>query len=207
MSSWRASALEIAADQANLALLTPEACAQSAIATVGNGFFEHGTLILDLRRSRFSFSALPLLASNKAAQPLLYARWANAGGHTLVELKRAGGTPGYALLDTGAVRFGLAATNAMEWHNLSDGAALAAGAGVQQYRLESWGRDVQCFEKAVDRALEVGGLTVNQLRASYCVDQGFKAPIQLIGVLGLRPLSDKVITLDYLSRRWILEEF
>lgn len=195
---------QIWADEKNLAYLKPEVCRQRAIATVGNAFFEDGTLTLDLRNDRFAYTRKALLARDKSALPLFYARWAPSGGHTLVEVELAGHTPGYALLDTGAARFGLAATSGDEWAALTGGAALAASDKVKQYSLESWGKQVQCFETDVQQQLKVGGTVVEQSRASYCVDQGFKSPVKLLGVLGLRPLRDKVITLDYLSRRWTL---
>jgi hypothetical protein len=195
---------QIWADQKNLAYLRPEVCAQRAIATVGNAFFEHGTLTLDLRRSRFAFSGQALLAHDKNALPLLYLRWAPSGGHTVVEVELAGHKPAYALLDTGAARFGLAATDAGEWAALTGGVPLAESPAVKQYSLDSWGKQVQCFETDVRQQLTVGGMALEQSRASYCADQGFKSPVKLLGVLGLRPLRDKVITLDYLSRRWTL---
>ena len=193
---------QIAADADSLALLTPEVCQRSVIATVGNAFFEHGTLTLDFKRSRFAFAPQALLANDRDAQPLFYARWTGSGGHTLVEVRRDGAPPGYALLDTGATRFGLAATDAGEWAELSGGAPLAASATVRTFALESWGRTVQCYETDVQGRIVVGGQVLAQTRASYCVDQGFKAPIRLVGVLGLKPLGERVVTLDYLSGRW-----
>ncbi|HEX7986595.1 MAG TPA: hypothetical protein VF616_23980 [Duganella sp.] len=195
---------QVWADEKNLAYLTPEVCRQRAIATVGNAFFEDGTLTLDLRNNRFAFTRQALLAHEHGAQPLLYLRWAQSGGHTVVEVEPAGHAPAYALLDTGAARFGLAATDAGEWAALTGGAPLAASDKVRQYSLDSWGKQVQCFETDVQRQLTVGATVVEQGRASYCVGQGFKSPVKLIGVLGLHPLRDKVITLDYLSRRWTL---
>ncbi|MTV53560.1 hypothetical protein GM672_12565 [Massilia buxea] len=51
------------------------------------------------------------------------------------------------MLDMGAVRFGLAATDAGEWAALTDGAPLTAGGPVRPFGLNSWGKDVQCFER------------------------------------------------------------
>ena len=197
----------IPADPANLELLTAEVCAAGPIATVGNGFFEHGTLTLDLGRARFAFAPAPQLANEPAAQPLFYARTeGRGGGHTLVEIKRPGGTAGYALLDTGSARFGLAATSRQEWNELTGGMPLEEGPTVKKFSVQSWGRQVPCYETALSGGFEVGGVGVPQASASYCVDQGFKSPVKLVGVLGLRPLADRVITLDYLSRRWRLSE-
>ncbi len=195
---------QVPADAANLRYVTPEVCAQRAVATVGNAFFEHGTLTLDLGKARFAFTPGPTLASNPAAHPLFYARWTATGGHPLVEVQVAHAPPGYALLDTGATRFGLAATDAGGWAALTDGAPLAAGNGVRQFSLNSWGKAVQCFETTVAKRLSLAGAVLDQARASYCVDQGFRSPVKLVGVLGLLPLRERVITLDYPSRRWML---
>lgn len=195
---------QVWADPGNLRYANPQVCALRAVATVGNAFFEHGTLTLDLGNARFAFTPGPTLASNPAAHPLFYARWAATGGHPLVEVHVAGGPPGYALLDTGAVRFGLAATDAAEWAALTDGAPLAAGGPVRQFSLNSWGKDVRCFETTVKKPLALAGAVLEQTRATYCVDQGFRSPVKLVGVLGLLPLGGHVITLDYPSRRWML---
>jgi hypothetical protein len=195
---------QVQADAANLRYVNPQVCPLRAVATVGNAFFDQGTLTLDLGNARFAYAQRALLANDPAAHPLFYARWTGTGGHPLVELQLPGAEPGYALLDTGAVRFGLAATNAQEWAVLTGGAPLAAGGRVRQFSLHSWGKEVQCFETAVARQLVVAGTALDQTRASYCVDQGFQAPVRLVGVLGLKPLGDRIVTLDYLSRRWKL---
>lgn len=197
---------QVWADAANLRHVNPAVCALRAVATVGNAFFEQGTLTLDLGKARFAYAQQAQLAGDPSAHPLFYARWAPTGGHTLVELQVQGGQPGYALLDTGAVRFGVGATNAGEWAALTGGAPLAAGGKVRQYSLDSWGKQVQCFETPVANRLLLAGAVLDQAHASYCVDQGFQSPVRLIGVLGLRPLGDRVITLDYLSRRWKLTD-
>ncbi|QBE64580.1 hypothetical protein [Pseudoduganella lutea] len=195
---------QVWADAANLRHVTPQVCALRPVATVGNAFFEQGTLTLDLGKGRFAYAQHALLATDPAAHPLFYARWTPSGGHPLVELQVPGSSPGYALLDTGSVRFGLAATNAGEWAALTGGAPLAAGGAVRQFSLNSWGKQVQCFETPVTHRIAVAGLALDQARVSYCVDQGFQSPVKLIGVLGLHALGDRTITLDYLSRRWKL---
>jgi hypothetical protein len=193
----------VSADPASLELLTPEVCAAAPIASVGNAFFEHGTLTLDLGRARFAFAPAPQLAGKAVAQPLFYARWTYSGGHPLVEVKLAGGKAGYALLDTGSVRFGLAATGLDEWNALSGGMPLEEGPRVKKFSVNSWGRQIQCYETTATGGVEVGGVALQQV-TSYCAEHGFQSPVKLIGVLGLRPLGDRVVTLDYLSRRWTL---
>ncbi|GGC23074.1 hypothetical protein [Pseudoduganella buxea] len=54
------------------------------------------------------------------------------------------------------------------------------------------------------KPLALAGAVLAQARDSYCMDQGFRSPVKLVGVLGLLPLRAHVITLDYPSRRWML---
>ena len=194
------------AEPAILAQLTTALCKQTVIASLGNAFFEQGTLTLDLGGARLAYAPQPLLANDASAQPLFYARWTGTGGHPLVEVAQHGRPPGYALLDTGATRFGLAATEAEEWAALTGNAPLQASDKVRKYSVKSWGRDVDCYETGADGDFIVGAVAVGAVTAAYCVNQGFDAPVRLIGVLGLKPLGDRVITIDYRSRRWKLAE-
>lgn len=49
--------------------------ANGPIGSVGNAFFEHGTLTLDLRNDRFAYTSRPLLTKSVRAQPFFYPRW------------------------------------------------------------------------------------------------------------------------------------
>ena len=189
-----------------LAQLTSDSCKIGVIATLGNAFFEQGTLTLDLGGARVAYAPQSLLANDPNAQPLFYARWASTGGHTLVEVAQADQPAGYALLDTGSARFGLNATSAAEWATLTNNTPLHAGDKVRKYSIRSWGRDIDCYESRAAGDFTVGKQPVAAMQASYCVDQGFRAPVRLIGVLGLKPLGDRVLTIDYPGRRWKLAE-
>lgn len=196
----------IPAQPANLAPLTAEICAAGPVATVGNAFFEHGTLTLDLGGARFGFEPAPTLAGEPAAQAMRYTRWQDGGGAPLVEVKRPGGKTGYALLDTGSARFGMVATSAAAWADFSGGLPLAEGPRVQTMSVQSWGRQLPCYETALAGGLEAGGVKGLQASVSYCVDQAFHFKVEVLGVLGLRPFADRVITLDYVSDRWSLSD-
>lgn len=196
----------IPAQPANLAPLTPEICAAGPIATVGNAFFEHGTLTLDLGGARFAFAAAPGLAGEPAAQAMRYTRWEEGGGAPLVEVERPGGKTGYAMLDTGSARFGLVATSAQAWSDFSGGLPLAEGPKVKTMSVQSWGRQLPCYETALAGGFDAGGARGLQATVSYCVDQEFHFAVKVIGVLGLRPFGDRVIALDYLSGRWRLSD-
>jgi hypothetical protein len=194
----------IPAQPANLAPLTVELCAAGPIATVGNAFFEHGTLTLDLGGARYAFEAAPMLADEPAAPAMRYTRWEEGGGAPLVEVTRHGGEPGYAMLDTGSARFGLVATSAGAWSDLAGGLPLAEGPKVRTMSVQSWGRQLPCYETALAGGFDAGGARDLRATVSYCVDQEFNFQVKVIGVLGLRPFGDRVITLDYLSGRWSL---
>lgn len=194
----------VPAQPANLAPLTAEICALGPIATVGNAFFEHGTLTLDLGGARFAFDAAPKLAGEPAAQAMRYTPWEEGGGAPLVEVKRSGGKTGYAMLDTGSARFGLVAGSADAWADFSGGLPLAEGPKVKTMSVQSWGRQLPCYETALAGGFDAGGAQELQATVSYCMEQEFDFPVNVIGVLGLRPFGDSVIALDYLSGRWRL---
>lgn len=175
------------------------------IASLGNAFFEHGTLTLNLDLSKYSYASSALLVNNSAAQPLIYSQWSEAGGHTLVEVRLSSGLLGYALLDTGSARFGLSAIDAAEWHAITGGLPLAASTTVTEFQVNSWGKQVSCYETIVKRPLTIADmLTLKEYMASYCAVDRFKPGQKLVGLLGLRHLGRRTITLDYLSRRWLL---
>lgn len=77
------------AEPAILAQLTGDSCKNGVVATLGNAFFEQGTLTLDLGGARVAYAPQALLANDAGAQPLFYARWTGTGGHTLVEVAQA----------------------------------------------------------------------------------------------------------------------
>lgn len=189
---------------ANAARIKPGQC--DNVITVGNAFFEQGTLTLDLGNQRYAYTAQALLAKEQAAQPLIYAQWQGAGGHTLVEIRLPSGVLGYALLDTGATRFGLSATNADQWRAMTDDLPLVASADVAEFKVNSWGTQVSCYETTVKRPLVIANMvSLPEYLASYCAVEGFKAGQRLVGLLGLRHLGQRTVTLDYLSRRWLLK--
>lgn len=173
--------------------------------SAGNALFEQGTLTLDLARRRYAYSPAALLAGDSAAQPLIYAQWYNNGGHVLVELRLPSGKLGYAMLDTGAARFGLSALSPQGWAEITGGLPLAASASVKEFKVNSWGKQISCHESMAAGPLLIGGMySVPRFDAAYCALDSFKPGQQLIGLLGLRDFGDSTIILDYLSRRWLV---
>ncbi|MGV7210318.1 hypothetical protein ACLB1G_20985 [Oxalobacteraceae bacterium A2-2] len=194
---------EAGASEAIIASLRTGSC--EGLASLGNAFFDRGTLTLDLARDRYRYDEAALLASQREAQPLIYAQWYGSGGHLLVELRLPGGAVDYAMLDTGAARFGVSALDAQGWSRLTGGLPAAEGPGVATFQVNSWGKQIPCYETEVAAPVGIGNmLEVPQMQASYCVLDAFKPGQKLAGLLGLRHLNGHVITLDYLSRRWLL---
>ncbi|WP_072786598.1 hypothetical protein [Duganella sacchari] len=195
----------IPANAANLAPLKEANCGGGPIAMVGNALFENGTLTLDLGQARYAYTEQPLLAGVHDAQPLLYLSWAEGGGHTVVEIRHAGTGLGYALLDTGAARFGLVASDDRMWQALIAGAKPSAGTSTFSFPGPG-GETVSCGERPLEDGLEVAGKTLRNVSASYCQGHSFQAPMRLIGTLGMAALGNRTLVLDYLSRRWTLSD-
>lgn len=196
---------EILADEANLAALQGEQCA-GVVAAVGNAFFDHGTLTLDLGGERFAFAPGSQLSGRAGAQPMPYLRSGAAGGHPLVEVVLQNGRRGHVLLDTGAARFGLAATSPAQWHELSGGLPLQPGGAVRAFNATN-AKDAEastCYDTLVTGRMTVGGKKLRQTMVSYCKGKDFQLSRPIIGVLGLRPLEGRRIVIDYVAQRWLL---
>jgi len=177
-----------------------------SVASVGNAFFENGSLILDLRNSRYKFEQVAVLATSPKAQPLIYAQWYDVGGHLLVEVRMPSGGIQYAMLDTGAASFGLSPLSATAWADLV-GHPPVAGPGVVEYKVNSWGKQISCFETEKTGPLVIGlQHELKVFRVSYCQHPDFNIKQKVAGLLGLRDLMGSVITLDYRSRRWAIDD-
>lgn len=175
------------------------------IGTLGNAFFEHGTLTLDLKRSRFAFAPKALLANAPEAHPFIYANWSGGvGGLILVDVKRPGGSEGKAGLDTGSARFGLVVHNAQDWADQTAGVPLENNDNLKTFTVPSWGREIRFYETTPSQPLEVAGEQLFPVAVAYSPEFWAKAPVKLIGILGMRALGERIITLDYPSKRWTL---
>lgn len=184
-------------------------CNTMAIATIGNAFFDDGTLTLDLKGNRFRFTTEALLKGEAKALPFHYTLWQGSkeGGHIIVQIGLPHGLVAEAMLDTGAASFGLSALTQADWNKLTEGVPLRASTSVQAYKVNSWGKQIPCYTTQVPGSMRIGtALSVPRFSVSYCVLDSFKPGKNLIGVLGLRHLNDRVITLDYRSRKWLIGE-
>ena len=178
-------------------------CKAELIATIGNAFFDDGTLALDLKESRFRFAPVSLLGDDPRARPFDYARWSGGeGGHIVVKVGLPDGQSADAMLDTGAASFGLTTLAPADWNMLTNGVPLRASPTVQSFTANSWGERPTCYTTTAPGTLDVGpGLPVPQFSVSYCAHP-FRPGQKLAGVLGLRYLNERVVTVDYRARRW-----
>ena len=175
-----------------------------AVGTLGNAFFEHGSLSIDLKASTLTFVARPTLADRRDAQPMLYARWGETGGHTLVEMKVGDAEPGYALLDTGSAAMDFGVLSEEQWAKAK--ASLPVDGGVRSFRIHAWGRDHDCQAAPAGAVLRAGKWQLAQATITFCPTLGFNPPMKLEGVLGMHAFRDSIITLDYPSQRWLVEK-
>ena len=191
------------ASSAQLVGLRGGNCKAEAIATIGNAFFDDGTLALDLKAGRFRFAAASLLGDDPRALPFDYARRdGGEGGHIVVKVGLPDGQRADAMLDTGAASFGLTTLAPADWNMLTNGTPLHAGPGVHTFTVNSWGEQITCFTTAAPGTLDIGpGLPVPHFSVSYCA-RPFRPGQKLVGVLGLRHLNERVVTVDYRARRW-----
>jgi hypothetical protein len=198
----------VSADAANVAALATEPCMAG---TVGNAFFEHGTLALDFAAGRYAFVPGAALRGVADAQPMLYLRSNGPGGHPLLPVTLADGGSGRMLVDTGAARFGIAATSAAHWRDLTGGVPLQ-DSGNESGNVHSFvannamdAAPLRCYETAYAGGIRVGGETVEPGIVSYCEGKDLMLAEPLLGVIGLRPLLGHQLTLDYVAQRWLLK--
>ncbi|WP_426339754.1 hypothetical protein ACN9MZ_26260 [Pseudoduganella sp. S-14] len=194
----------VAASSASLALLEQGRCTEGLIATIGNEFFEQGTLELDLAGSRYRWQQGAALQQAADAQAMRYARWGGAGGQPLVTVRVAGGEPQAALLDTGSAAFGLNGHSAQAMAALTGGTALR---DERRFSANAWGRQLACVMGTAPRTLEIGdSIKLPAFLAGYCEGQDFAPGEPLAGVVGLHHLLGKLLVIDYVSQRWALRQ-
>jgi hypothetical protein len=197
----------VRASASQLAAAINGTCKTTAIPTVGNAFFDDGTLILDLKGGRFQFDTAAILESEPKARHFQYAQLPGnqVGGHIIVQIGLPSGEVADAMFDTGAASFGLSTFTAADWNKLTGGLRLRASRSVKTYAVNSWGKQITCYSADAPSSLLIAPeLSVSHFRISYCAASSFKPRQELIGLLGLLHLNDKVITLDYRSRKWLI---
>jgi hypothetical protein len=174
------------------------------IGTLGNAFFERGTLTIDSARQRLEYQTGSGLGTSTAAQPFFYASWASTGGHILIEVQMDGAEKGYALLDTGAAASDIGVLDDLRWKQLV-GAEPATGSNVARFTVPSWGRSLECFLARAANDITVGGVRIGTPDVTYCPSLPFQAPVRIIGIVGMHPFRHGVLVIDYPGRRWLVE--
>ncbi|MGN6529022.1 MAG: hypothetical protein ACTHL8_21730 [Burkholderiaceae bacterium] len=178
------------------------------VGALGNAFFESGSLALDLKSARVRFTPGATLATRLDAQPLFYARAAGPGGHPLVEVRKDGALRGYALLDTGSPALGFEPLARDQWDAVTGGLPLKASPEVHAFAVQSGGRTHACLAPAAASAasFQAGTWALAALPVSWCPTLAPALPLRLEGVLGLRGFADSIVTIDYVSGRWLVEK-
>jgi hypothetical protein len=177
--------------------------------SLGNQFFEQGTLTIDLKRDQLSFAPGSALAGDAKAVPFFYPQWdmsASGGGHVVIELGDSQGRKRYAMLDTGAASFGISALSADAWRQIT-GKELSPGLGVTSYGVSSWGKTIPCYRMRSNTRFDLGqDQALENTDVSYCDTASFKPGQKLAALVGLRNFSGRTITIDYPARRWRIGE-
>lgn len=174
-----------------------------SVGSLGNAFFEDGSLTIDLKKMALRYQAGSVLSGNPAAEPMFYARWTEQGGHPLVELRQDGMLVGYGLLDTGSASFGFAPLSELEWNRLTASAPLVQTDHVRKFATWSWNRQHFCFETKPAVRLQAGRWAMADSPVDYCPELQFTPAVRLEGVVGLDAFSNAAITIDYHAGRWL----
>ncbi|WP_445368070.1 hypothetical protein ACH5Y9_00400 [Methylomonas sp. BW4-1] len=171
------------------------------IATVGNGFFDTGTLEIDFAAQRLTFSPEPLLANETRASSFRYAKWGAEGGHVLVPADSRKNLPNEALLDTGSLRLDLGVHDERVWRALTK----RPRKHDREFSVQAWGRQHWCTTRPSRRAIILSGSKPFRPSVTYCPTLTFRPVEPILGTVGMSRYMNGRITIDYISRRWLPE--
>ena len=163
--------------------------------TVGNGFFDNGSLTLDLQHSRFSYSDAAVLRNDSEAEPFRYVQhegW--EGGHIVMPVTLPGQPPQEAMFDTGAALFSFAPLQLSLYEALRS-------SDSEPLKVPSWGNEIGCETSRLTTALRVSRYTLDGGVLGHC-KMGVDIGVPLAGIVGLAGLAGQTITIDYPSRKW-----
>lgn len=173
-----------------------------SVGTLGNAFFEQGSLRLDLSTPALHYTAGSALLDDPQALPMRYARWGAEGGHSLVQLHTPHGERGWTLLDTGAFATQLAVFTREAWDSATEHAPLTASLRVTELKVPAWGQAHLCFRAAPSAHWTIDGRSPQALSVLYCPSHPFVAPEALLGVVGMAPFGTDTLVIDYVAQRW-----
>jgi len=171
------------------------------IGSLGNEFFEEGTLSIDLRNRSVAYQAGSALREDRAAAPFFYSTLGPGGAHVVIQIG-IGEQGGTALLDTGSAALDVGAFGPDNWHRLTRGAPLQQSDSVAVFEVPAWGKQHQCFKTSSAVPLRITPSFSSQLAVTYCPTIGFKGRADLVGVVGMNPFLENVVVIDYPARLW-----
>jgi hypothetical protein len=162
--------------------------------TVGNAFFEHGSIVLDLKQDRFAYTDDALLRDDGDATDFTYVQQAGwEGGHIVIPIVLSDG-PQAAMFDTGAALFTFVPFQRSLYEALRTDSGTAFSA-------PSFGQQTGCEISRFTATLRVGGTTFRDGVLGHCM-RAVDIGTPLAGVIGLGGLGLQSITIDYPSRKW-----
>ncbi|WP_343730578.1 hypothetical protein [Duganella sp.] len=163
--------------------------------TVGNSFFDNGTLTLDLRHARFAYRDAAMLRDDSEAAPFRYVQHEGCGGgHIVVPVTLPGQPPQEAMFDTGAALFSFAPLQLSMYDALR-------GADSKPLKAPSWGSEVDCQTSRLTAPLRVSRYTLDGGVLGHC-KLGVDIGVPLAGIVGLAGFAGQTIIIDYPSRKW-----
>lgn len=171
------------------------------IGSLGNAFFEHGTLSIDFKNQRISHQAGSILQADLDADSFAYVKSEAGGAHVVIEVG-LGKEKGQALLDTGSTALDVGAFGAANWQRLTNDAPLQASDQVEVFEVHAWGEQHRCFKAQSAKPLRMASKTIDQPAITYCPTIGMASKPGLMGVVGMRPFADDLLVIDYPALLW-----
>ncbi len=171
------------------------------IGSLGNAFFEHGTLTIDFKSRGISLQAGSALQADRNAHPFAYAKSDAGGAHVVIDIGM-GDEKGQALLDTGSTALDVGAFGADNWKRLTHDAPFHASDRVEVFEVHAWGEQHRCFKAPSAMPLRMASKAMHQPAVTHCPTIGLQSKPGLVGVVGMRPFANDLLIIDYPARLW-----
>jgi hypothetical protein len=168
------------------------------VASLGNGFFDTGTLEIDFSGRKLTYSTGSALPPGSASGRFRYAKWGTEGGHVLVEAKAPQRLPREALLDTGSLQIDLMVHDRMSWRTLTK----SSRKNPKRFAIAAWGRQHQCLNQQSTVAVGHDGMRSFFPSVTFCPTLEFQPVEPILGTIGMRRYLNGSITIDYPSQMW-----
>jgi hypothetical protein len=175
----------------------------SRAGSIGNAFFEQGTIELDFASNQFRYVPGGLLNDNPAAIPFYYAKQTNwDGGHVLIEIGLPDLSRKKVLLDTGAAMFTFVPADRALWEKLLNENSIQHA----EMSAEIQGADgkVSCDFQTMNSPLNIEKYPVAAGLYAYSGSHALvNIPGHPQGTVGMQTFINGKITLDYVSSLWM----